>query len=101
MFENTKVERIFTRSLVAGMNAFTDRPWAEMHKGNPIDESWLAQQLRPYGIQPKNIWINGTQAKGYLREDFIDAFRRYIPRSEVQSLLPPPPPAEPPSSSAS
>jgi hypothetical protein len=82
------------------MSAFTGRPWAEMRKGKAIDESWLAQQLRPYGIQPKNIWIDGTQAKGYLREDFIDAFRRYIPRSEVQSLLGQPPPAEPPSSSA-
>ena len=31
--------------------------------------------------------IDGIQAKGYFQEDFTDVFRRYIPRSEIKSLL--------------
>ena len=87
LFTHKGADRIFTRSLVDGLNAFTGRPWAEMRKGKPIDDLWLAQQLRPYGVQSRNIWIDGTQAKGYLLEDFTDVFRRYIPRSELKSLL--------------
>jgi len=33
--------------------------------------------LKPYGIQPRTIWINDRSAKGYLREDFEDVFGRY------------------------
>jgi hypothetical protein len=87
LFTHNAVDRIFTRSLVDGLNAFTGRPWAEMRKGKPIDDLWLAQQLRPYGVQSRNIRIDGIQAKGYLQEDFTDVFRRYIPRSEIKSLL--------------
>jgi hypothetical protein len=97
--------KIFSRLLVAALNLQTDRPWAELRKGKPITELWLAQHLRPYGIRPQNLWINGEQAKGYLAQDFWDTFRRYIPKPELQAFLaqhqsptPPPPAAaaEPP-----
>ena len=53
---------------------------------SPELNQWLAQQLRPYGIKPRTIWIGDQQAKGYTEEDFHDAFRRYIPRSELEAL---------------
>jgi hypothetical protein len=31
--------------------------------------------------------VGDAQAKGYLEEDFTEVFRRYIPRSELESLL--------------
>ncbi len=69
-------ERIFTRDLVAGLNYRRDRPWAEMFKGKELTELWLASQLRPFGIKPRTLWIDGAQAKGYFRDDFVDVFRR-------------------------
>jgi hypothetical protein len=57
-----------------------------MRKGKEITELWLSQQLRPYGIRPRTIWINDTSAKGYLQDDFMEIFRRYIPKSEVDAL---------------
>ena len=79
--------RVFSRDLVAGLNCDTDRPWVALRKGKEVTELWLAQQLRPYGLKPKTIWIGETAAKGYLEEDFLEAFRRYVPKSAAQALL--------------
>ncbi|MGD1085945.1 MAG: DUF3631 domain-containing protein [Verrucomicrobiota bacterium] len=79
-------ERIHSRTLVADLNNAGDRPWVELRKGKEINESWLAQQLRPYGVRPKTMWIGKVAAKGYMKEDFGEVFRRYIPRSEVEAM---------------
>ena len=46
----------------------------------------LGRVLRPYGVRSKTIWIGNEAAKGYLMEDFEEAFKRYIPRSEWEAL---------------
>jgi hypothetical protein len=79
-------ERLHSRTLVAGLNSAGDRPWVELRKGREVGEIWLAQQLRPYGIRPKTMWIGAVAAKGYEREEFGEVFRRHIPRSEVEAL---------------
>jgi hypothetical protein len=79
-------QRLFSRTLVEWLNSFLDRPWAEARKGKPITELWLARQLRPYGVRPRTIWIGDLHAKGYTEDDFTDVFRRYIPRSELDTL---------------
>ena len=53
----------------------------------PIDERWLARQLNPYGIRPRNLRINGVQAKGYCQEDLVEPIRRYLPKAEARALL--------------
>jgi hypothetical protein len=87
IFGRWSADRIFSRTLVEGLNASTDRPWKEMNKGREITELWLAMRLRPYGVRPKTIWIGDNSAKGYLIEDFADIFRRYIPEAEVRAEL--------------
>jgi hypothetical protein len=84
----TQQERIFSRSLVEGLNSnrFRDRPWIEGLKGKPATERWLSQQLRPYGMKPKTLRIGEERAKGYVLEEFEDVFRRYIPMSEVEAM---------------
>ena len=78
-------ERVFSRDLVAELVANTDRPWCEVRKGKAVTETWLAQQLRPYGIKPRTIRIGDRVAKGYVKEDFMDTFRRYIPKAELEA----------------
>ena len=81
-------DRMFSRILAEELNLrFSDRPWAEARKGQPIDGLWLAKQLRPYGIRPRTIWIGEDQAKGYHLEDFSEAFQRYVPKAEAQAYL--------------
>ena len=87
LFLEAKADRMFTHALVESLNRFSSRPWLELRNGKPITDMWLGQQLRPYGIRPRNIRINGDQAKGYLQEDMMDVFRRYITKSEIKSLM--------------
>jgi hypothetical protein len=86
---NAGGERIFSRELVAGLNRFGERPWAALRKGRQITELWLAQQLRPYGIRPKTMWIGESAAKGYEQVDFHEVLRRYVPRTEFEALKAP------------
>jgi Protein of unknown function (DUF3631) len=79
--------RIFSRDLVAALNAKPDRPWLSLRRGQGMTETWLSQQLRPYGIRPKTIWIGATSAKGYLEVEMEETFRRYIPKSALQTFI--------------
>ena len=81
-------DRIFSRTLVKGLNRRSaHRPWSERRNGKPITDIWLAQQLRPYGIRPRTLWIGEEQAKGYFREDFQETFERYIVKGEAQAYM--------------
>ena len=90
---------MFTHSLITGLDSFGHRPWNEIRKQKETTDLWLAQQLRPYGVKPRNLRIGDRVLKGYLYDDLLDVFRRYIPKSELDAFIaeqteqPPPPPA--------
>jgi hypothetical protein len=86
-FIDKGAERISSRELVDRLNASPDRPWASMRNGKEINELWLSEKLRPYGVRPRTIRAGARTAKGYAGEDFTDIFQRYIPRSEVEAYL--------------
>jgi hypothetical protein len=87
LFALTEWKRIFTRTVVEGLNTrFSGRPWQALTKGKPVNDIWLAKQLRPYGIRSKTIWIEDAHAKGYEPDEFKDVFKRYIPRSDFEEL---------------
>ena len=67
--------------MVGALDDLGDRPWAELRLGLNMSEAWLAKQLQPFGIRPRNIRISGTVARGYFESDFKEAFQRYVPRS--------------------
>src|SRR6185503_16747490 len=83
-FKRWGTGRMFSRELVAKLNAFANRPWADGLKGERIDEYWLANQLRRYGVRPKTIWTKEVVAKGYALEDFEEVFGRYITKADVE-----------------
>ena len=76
LFMATGGGRIFSRTLVGALNNLGDRPWRELPGGAKITEPWLAKTLRPFGIRPRTIRISGAVAKGYMEEDFKEAFER-------------------------
>ena len=85
-FIEADAERMFSREMVEHLLSRGERPWRELRRGKPVTEGWLAQQLRPYGVRPKTIRIGEDVAKGYMQEDLLDTFRRYIPKSELEAL---------------
>jgi hypothetical protein len=72
-------------------------PWGAFGKsGKPITQRQIAKLLSDFSIFPRTIRIEERpQAKGYLREQFEDAFERYL--SPISDH--PPVPAVPPSQS--
>ncbi len=87
LFLEVKADRLFSRTLVARLNGLSARPWAEMRNGKEITDLWLSLQLRPYGVRPRTMRQGDLQAKGYFQEDFMEVFRRYIPKTELEPLL--------------
>ena len=51
-----------------------------------MTETWVAQQLKGYGVRPRTIRIGEQTAKGYVREELMETFRRYIPKSELEAV---------------
>ncbi|MGP8200523.1 MAG: DUF3631 domain-containing protein [Limisphaerales bacterium] len=93
-FINSGADRIFSRHLLVALNCSPDRPWSAIRNGREINELWLSQQLRPYGIRPKTIRQGDLTGKGYARDDMVEVFRRYIPSSEVEAMFARPSEAE-------
>ena len=60
------------------------RPWAEWGKHRkPISTNQLANQLRRFGISPRGIRVGDETPRGYLLDDFKEAFSRYLPETPL------------------
>lgn len=82
VFEGRAVDRITSADLCEALGKMEDRPWPEWGRsGKPITTRALAKQLSGFEIKPKTIRleIGAGTAKGYLLDDFSDAFSRYSP----------------------
>ena len=86
VFEERQIERIATADLVLALGRFEESPWAEWwldkdHSPQRSAPRRLAQLLRPFGVRSRNVRIEDTTPKGYRREDFTDAWERFLPHS--------------------
>ena len=86
-FVDADVDRLATRELLERLiNQETDAPWVgwwenDLRNGNTRGPAAkLARLLKPFGIQGRGIRLaDGTTSRGYLRDDFEDAWKRYCP----------------------
>ncbi|MEV7968285.1 DUF3631 domain-containing protein [Sphaerisporangium sp. NPDC088356] len=71
-----------TVTLLDRLKADPEAPWAD-YGPNGLTAMRLGVLLREYEIRSANIrFTDGTQAKGYQRADFTDAWTRYCPVPE-------------------
>lgn len=76
-----EADRITTADLLDRLLADDEAPWGDL-RGRKIDARKLAEMLREYGIRSSTIRMpNGQTPKGYKREAFHDAWKRYLPAS--------------------
>ena len=68
-----------TNVILTGLAAMEERPWAEFRRDRPITAQQLAGLLRPFGIRPHQVWIEGQKTRGYEVDDLKDALDRYTP----------------------
>jgi hypothetical protein len=67
-----------TTAILDKLRALDESPWNDI-RGKPLNDRGLAARLRPYGIKSRTIRIGSATPKGYRREDFVSAWRRYLP----------------------
>ena len=67
-----------TLAILDRLHKMDESPWASI-KDKPLSDRGLAVRLRHYGIKPKTLRVGGATPRGYLREDFKDAWERYLP----------------------
>ena len=78
-------EHMATDDILKGLCQIEESPWGDI-RGKAIDARSLAQRLRPYGVQSKQVRINATTTlKGYVRGDLHDAWQRYLGPSHYGS----------------
>jgi len=85
IFEQMKIDkleadRVKSSELIAELAKIETSPWAEWGKRHkPITQTQLAWLLKHFDIFPRNVRFGRDDvAKGYLREFFEDAWKRYL-----------------------
>ena len=78
-------DKMTTDAILKKLHAIDKSPWGDM-RGKPITDRGLARLLNGYEIKPKLVRIGGDVARGYAREDFHDAWKRYLPPLAADSV---------------
>ena len=73
-----------TDTIIKSLCAMEEAPWADI-RGKPVDARGIANRLKPYGIQSKNLRDGADVLKGYARADMLDAWQRYLPLPQRES----------------
>jgi len=89
IFDSRGVDRLSSADLVAALCDIETSPWAEWSHGKPITPGKLARLLSPHEIKPHSVRIGDKTPKGYQRNDFEDAWSRYLRTSSVRLSVPP------------
>lgn len=72
-----------TKTLVERLNNSGD--FSGINRGRGLTPYFLAQHLKPYGIEPRNLKMAGKVVKGYDRGDFDEAFQTYLSAPTLDS----------------
>jgi putative DNA primase/helicase len=80
IFTAEGTDRVPSSELAESLAAIEGRPWAEWGKHRKaISTNQLANQVRRFGISPRGIRLGDETPRGYLLDDFKEAFSRYLP----------------------
>lgn len=79
LFIEKEADHLTSSELIEILTKMDERPWPEWKNDKPITSRQLAKLLKPFSVSPKNKRNNGGVFKGYTKEQFADAFARYLP----------------------
>lgn len=75
--ERPNARTAFTHRLIVRLMAMDESGWDDYYKRGLAPRD-LSSLLRPYGIRSTTVNIKGVRGKGYRRDDFVDAWERYL-----------------------
>jgi hypothetical protein len=70
-------DRIATRNLLDGLRELEESPWADWF-GKPLTAAKLNRLLHDFSIHSRTVRLDDRTAKGFQREQFEDAWARYL-----------------------
>jgi putative DNA primase/helicase len=79
---------LFTREILAALNADETRPWPEYKHGKPLTGRQLAALLKPYKVTPRTVRRGAETEKGYKLEWLSGVFASYLPPRSVTASQP-------------
>jgi hypothetical protein len=77
-FDNRRADRLPTADLLEALAEDEEAPWAAWNRGKPMTPHQLSKRLSEFGIKPTTFRVGLKTPKGYKREQFTEAFRRYL-----------------------
>lgn len=69
---------VFSADLATALNAIEEAPWGAWHDGAGLNQRDLARLLKPYEIRSQQVRLGDATRKGFRREQFADAWDRYV-----------------------
>lgn len=72
-------DKISSNDLITALRESEGQPWADWNHGKGLTVNNLARELKKYAIYPNTIRSSTDRFKGYSREMFTDAWKRYCP----------------------
>jgi putative DNA primase/helicase len=78
LFEQDQQDRFTSQGLCDLLAGLEERPWSDWRRGKPLNPNQLARLLKDFGIHSRSIRFDSVVQRGYHREDFGDAFGRYL-----------------------
>ena len=79
-FEARNKKEVGTSELISWLCSHEDSVWRKYKNNTMLTPVDLAKSLATFAIRPIRI-RSGTQMRGYKREQFDDAFMRYVPQT--------------------
>jgi hypothetical protein len=86
IFDSRDSDRISSKELCGALAEIETSPWAEWSHGKRITPGKMARLLSPYGIVPDKLRVAGDSLRGYVQDDFADAWKRYLPKAPEMCL---------------
>ena len=71
-------DKLPTNTILHKLHQIDEAPWGDM-RGKPLNDHGLSRLLKYYFIKPKVLRIGEDVARGYAKQDFYDAWKRYLP----------------------
>ena len=88
LFAAEKADELPSAGIVEALVKMEERPWPEWRRGKPITTRQLARQLSPFKVNPKQMWVEGNNVRGYALNDLKDTFSRYLQHPPSDPLEP-------------
>src|SRR5215475_5569841 len=84
LFATTPADKLATAVILRYLATLEDRPWADYARGESLTPHQLARLLDRFNIKTRQIREGSVTRKGYMRSNFTDAFRRYLPTETLK-----------------